>query len=135
MKTHSLSPLSSASLAAALFGLLAALPACKGQDPALLLTITTAQGTSFRVPQDADAIRLDIYQNESELVTTQQLDLDAGTNFPYTVTLVETGQDYPQLKVNATVTLQGAEVGYGSVDNVAMSGGSTVDATVTVTAQ
>ncbi len=121
-------------LGAALLLAALTLSSCKGQYPAVLLTISTAPGNSFRIPTDADGLRLDVYDDaNNQLIITKGFTLQAGTNFPYTVTLVETGSEHAKIKINATVTLQGAQVGTGSIDNVAMSDGSTATAAISIT--
>jgi len=121
-------------LSAAL-GLLALVPACKSQDPAILLSINGA----YRIPQDVDTLIIAVKDssNNMELVS-HTFTLEAGQNFPFTVTLDDSGAEHSQLEIVATVTLStvvsNGPVGEGTVE-VDLKDGATVNATISLADQ
>jgi hypothetical protein len=112
-----------ASRAAALAALLAALAGCgKEQDAALLVTVTGP----FLVPSQANRLTLDVFEG-STVIRRATFDLSAA--LPQTVTIVQSGADHPSVKLNAALYLGDTLVGLGTV-TAAFQDGQTVEVTL-----
>jgi len=116
-------------LAAALGLGLLAVPGCKSQDPAIFLSIKGA----YRIPNDADNLRLDVYDvTSAKLLVTQTFPLAAGVNFPFTVTVDDTSGSHSSVTLIATATLATPSqhaVGTGNT-TVSLASGATVKASI-----
>ena len=84
---------------------------CHQQDAALLVTFTGG----YQIPQNADHLKVDIF-DAGQVITSRAYQLT--TNFPATLTLVQSGGTHKTVKINATLTLtqngQTAVVGLGT---------------------
>jgi hypothetical protein len=116
-------------LAAALGLGVLAVPGCKSQDPAIFLSISGA----YRIPLDADSLRLDVYDvSSAKLLVTQTFPLAAGVHFPFTVTVDDTSGNASSVMLIATATLSTPSqhaVGTGKT-TVSLEGGATVNAAI-----
>jgi hypothetical protein len=101
--------------AALALALACALPACKGQDAAVRLTI---QGP-FLVPSSADEAVVDCLDEtgpaKGQVILRKTWALTAATPLPQTVTYVEGDGDHPSVKFNVLLRKAGLVVGRGNV--------------------
>jgi len=105
------------------------LSGCKSQYPAVYVTINGA----YRIPQDVDGLLLAIYDDATnDLIISKTYALQPGTNFPFTVTLVDSGASYSTIKVIANATLTGSNqpVATGEADQISLESGGTVEASI-----
>lgn len=107
----------------------AALPACKGQDAAVRVTIAG----EFLIPSSADQLVLDVLENGQALVRKTWA-LTAATPLPVSVTFVEGSASHPHIKINATLNKDGRVVGRGNIE-ADLTGGATNEVTITVLPQ
>lgn len=119
---------------ALVLALACALPACKGQEAAVLVKI---QGP-FLIPSNADELIIDCLEQSGpatgQVILRKTYALTAATPLPQTLTYVEGGGDHPSVKFNVLLRKTGLVVGRGNVVAGFVSG-KTAEVTVDVQPQ
>ena len=108
---------------------LAALSACKSQDPAIHVTFNG----SFIVPSSADQLIVDVLESQTVIIRSKY-GVTAETPLPLSITFVQGDRRRTHVKFNAVLTKQDRVVGRGNIETDFV-GGKTIDVSVEILPQ